>query len=184
MIRLIALFTLLASPLLAQDRQGNDTPGEWRVDHHKAFGLWDSMCDWRETDGLKETRCYLRYVDVFAPRPKFGAVFAFITPEVNGPRISFGFENGVQYQSDGFQIEGPNGPAWTLKDKTCIRLGECVFEGETADPFLAALSAGDGHVLRQRFIDPHSRQQDLTWDLSRFPDALADFQTQSEKRGL
>ncbi len=36
---------LAALPAPAQDRAGNDTPGDWVVTHHAHFGLWDSVCD-------------------------------------------------------------------------------------------------------------------------------------------
>ena len=44
------------------------------------------MCDERKTGDLLEQRCYLRYVDVFSPRPNFGAIFAFVTADGNDPR--------------------------------------------------------------------------------------------------
>ena len=72
-MRILCLVLALAAvPATAQDRAGNDTPGDWRVTHHAHFGLWDSVCD--ERDGLNgaapERRCYVRYVDVFSPNPK------------------------------------------------------------------------------------------------------------------
>jgi len=38
------------------------------------------MCDEREEYGTLKQRCYIRWVDVYAERPNFGALFTFITP--------------------------------------------------------------------------------------------------------
>ena len=101
-LRLGAFALALALPATAQDRQGNDTPGDWIVDHTKHFGLWDSMCDHRMTGEEREQRCYIRYVDVFSPRPKFGAVFLFVTP---GPEVQIGLEPGTVFPPNGIRID-------------------------------------------------------------------------------
>ena len=98
---LIALF-LTAQIAAAQDREGNDRPSDWVADHFTSFGGWDSVCDHRSTDGVKEQRCYLRYVDVFSPRPKFAAQFIFVTP---GPEIQIGLERGTRFPKGGIRIE-------------------------------------------------------------------------------
>lgn len=183
-LTLIAL--LLASPLAAQDRDGNDTAGEWRIDHHKAFGLWDSMCDWRETDGVTEKRCYLRYVDVFSPRPKFAAVFTFITPEPSGYKISFGIEPNTAYKQNGLRIDANGTTTWALDNINCTRQSECIWTGDAADTFINALKepSDPAAVLVQDFFDRHGQEQLLQWDLAPFAPALADFDAQVAERGL
>jgi len=178
--------SLFATPLVAQDRGGNNTPGEWIVDHHKIHGLWDSMCDHRTTDGVTEKRCYLRYVDAFSYKPKFGAVFTFITPMADGYRVEFGFEPNTVYKKDGFRITQNNEVTWILEDQNCIRSGECVWEGTEADAFVAALAAPSDPAaeFKQDFIDNHGQTQSLSWDLAPFAPALADFNAQSLSRGL
>lgn len=177
---------LLATPVFAQDRAGNDTAGEWRFDHHKAFGLWDSMCDWRETDGITERRCYLRYVDVFSPRPNFAAVFTFITPEPQGYKVEFGIEPNTAYKKNGLRIDTGTTTTWQLDDINCTRITQCIWTGDAADKFIAALAAqnDDPTVLVQDFFDRYGQEQLLKWDLTPFAEALADFNTQVAERGL
>ncbi len=180
-MRLFALLAacLFALPLAAQDRAGNDTPGEWIVDHQRAFGLWDSLCDHRQTGDLNEERCYLRYVEVFSARPKFGAQFAFITP---GPRIEFGTEPGTQFDPDGFRIERGGATVWALPQTGCLIGQACVFEGPDAARLLSEMIQGG--IFAFDFIDRHGAPQSLRWDLAPFADAPADFSAEAAKRGL
>ena len=61
---LLTLFLALSLPLAAsaQDAQGRDTPGSWRVKHHLHFGPWDSVCDENGPKDALTERCYLRRV--------------------------------------------------------------------------------------------------------------------------
>jgi hypothetical protein len=166
----IRIFTLilclLAAPLSAQDRQGRNNLG-----------------DWRETDNVKTKRCYLRYVDVFSEKPKFAALFTFITPEANGYRIAFGFENGVAYKQNGLRIDADGNTSWSLADINCTRQGECLFTGSDAQSLITALDNPNA-TLTNEFFDPYGREQNLSWDLSRFPAALADFNREVAARAL
>ena len=175
----LLLFCLLATPALAQDRQGNDTPGDWVVDHYKPFGLWDSICDHRETDSAKEERCYLRYVEVFSPRPAFAAQFIFVTP---GPEVEIGLERGTLFPKGGMRIEGTDGPLWSTDHILCRTGLACIFTGDDAETLLTAMEGGD--VFAFDFRDRHGSQQSLRWDLSIFADALADFRREATARGL
>ena len=177
---------LLALPAVAQDREGNNTPGEWRVDHFESFGLWDSACDWRETDGVREERCYIRYVEVYSPRPRFGAFFAFIVPDEAGYRLSFGVEDGTQFDADGFRIEHARQAVWTFTSDLCLSGGECVWTGDRdADWFKALVPAsGTESAMVFGFNDSYDQRFDLRWDLSKMEDALADLDREAAKRGL
>ncbi|MFZ1727794.1 MAG: hypothetical protein WAU13_14185, partial [Albidovulum sp.] len=105
-MRCIALLLyILAQPALAQDAEGNNTPGDWRVTHTAHFGLWDSVCDERGPAEALQKRCYIRYVDVFSPRPDFAAHFAFVTPAPNGVAIEYGSEAGTRFVRGGLRIE-------------------------------------------------------------------------------
>lgn len=174
-----------ASHVDAQDRSGNDTAGEWIATHYETFGQWDSICDMRGADADLEQRCYLRYVDVFSSRPKFGAVFAFITPKRNGYGIEFGFEHGTQYHADGFQIELDGRAVWEVT-KDCLHDSPCILLDDQASRFIdVALQTGNkGSVLVQRFIDRFDRQQVLTWQLEPLANALRDFELETERRSL
>ena len=144
------------------------------------------MCDWRETDGVKEQRCYLRYVDVFSPKPKFAAVFTFITPEPTGYKVDFGIEPNTAYKKSGFRIETGDATTWYLGDINCTRISQCIWTGDQADAFIAALSAptDSPNFLVQEFFDRHGQEQLLEWDLAPFAMALADFDAQVTERGL
>ncbi len=168
-----------ALPLAAQDRAGRDTAGEWVVDHHRAFGQWDSMCDYRITGDLREERCYLRYVDVFSPRPAFAAQFVFVTP---GPRIEFGIEPGTLFRMNGFRIERAGQVAWSAVKPACLIGRGCIYEGKPALWLLGHMT--DGGSFAFDFTDRHGKQQSLRWDLDPFAGARADFEAEADKRGL
>ena len=175
----LLLFLVLPTLLLAQDRQGRDTASDWVVDHYKPFGLWDSICDHRTEDGQKVERCYLRYVDVFSPHPRFAAQFLFVTP---GPEVEIGIEPGTRFPRDGLRIEDMGGALWTMNRLAC-RLGvACTFDGDEAETLLTAME--DGTVFAFDFTDRHGAPQKLRWDLTPFAAALADFRTEAQARGL
>ena len=180
-MRKILTMILITLPALAfsQDRDGNDTPGEWVIDHHRAFGLWDSMCDHRVTGDAREERCYLRYVDVFSGRPNFAAQFFFLTP---GPRVEFGMEAGTLFDLDGFRILQNNLVTWDAAQPSCLVGLACNYEAESANALLAQMAKGTEFAFD--FIDRHGTRQSLRWDLTPFPDALKDFESQSADRGL
>lgn len=182
-MRALALcLAVLAGPALSQDRQGNDTPGDWRVTHHSIFGIWNSMCDMREEAGTPVRRCYLRRVDVFSPRPEFAAQFLFVTPEREGYRVSFGIEPGTFFALDGFRIEGTEGTDWQTRRPGCLSGLSCNFTGPAAEALLEAMR--EGGAFRFTFRDRHGQPQDLTWPLDDFAAAWADFQGQAARRGL
>ena len=179
-MRLAALLSLiLALPAAAQDRDGNDTPGEWVVDHHNAFGLWDSMCDYRITGAQREERCYLRYVDVFSPRPKFAAQFFFLTP---GPHIEFGLEPGTLFATEGFRITTDGQTSWNAPQAGCLVGLACLYQGPEAATLLAAMLQGDRFDFT--FTDRHGTDQSIRWSLEPFPAAVQDFRAQSAARNL
>jgi len=176
---LLAALLLIATQAAAQDRSGRDTPGEWVVDHHQSFGLWDSMCDNRTSGDTSEARCYLRYVDVFSPRPKFAAQFLFLTP---GPNIDFGVERGTRFLDSGFRIEQDGTEIWSTDRKTCLRGRECTFDATDAETLLQAMRQGDSFAFD--FTDRHGQPQSLRWDLTPFAAAYDDFRAQTEQRGF
>lgn len=174
---LALLITCLSLPAWAQDRAGNDTPGEWVVTHQKAFGLWDSFCDERMTGELREERCYLRYVEAYKRRPDFAAVFAFITPE----EIEFGLERAITLIDDGIHITRGGTVVWKEDRARCRRGGACTLSGPDADALLATLAQGGTlHVD----LEHDGEEYRLAWDLSRMADALADFRSNAAARGL
>ena len=170
---------LLFQPAAAQDIDGNDTPGNWVVTHHAIYDIWNVLCDERDEAGTPVQRCYLRYVDVFSPRPKFAAQFLFITP---GPKIDFGMEPGTLFLPGDFRIERQGTAVWQTNWPGCLTGLTCKFEGDDAKTLVTEMLAGDG--FRFTFRDRHGQAQDLTWALSEFPRAWADFEAQSHTRGL
>lgn len=180
-MRVFLLLACLLAPLalFAQDRDGNDTAADWVVDHYKPFGLWDSACDHRMTDGVKEERCYLRYVEVFSPRPKFAAQFVFVTP---GPEIEIGLERGTRFPKGGIRIEDMGGTLWQTNHILCRTGLSCNFDGDDAQIILNAMA--DGTVFAFDFTDRHGVPRELRWDLTAFSEAMADFTRESAARNL
>jgi len=109
---LTALAMVLAAPTFAQDRDGNNTAGSWKPTYFKTYVQWDLICDERTTGDLVEERCYLRYVDVYSPRPEFGALWAFVNMTANGPTFDFGPEPNTQFTDDGFKLTKGGETIW------------------------------------------------------------------------
>ncbi len=183
MPRLCLLLVLVALTFTAgaQDRSGGNRPSDWIVKHYEPFGLWDSICDERMEEGVLKQRCYLRYVDVYAPRPNFGATFAFVFTEAGGTDVEFGFERGTRYAENGFRIERNDERVWVLSN-SCLRRNRCLFKDHEAQSLLETFMGGG--VLIQQFRDRHGRDWRLEWDLSRFDEALDDHRRASERRSL
>jgi len=171
-IVLALIATLWAAPAAAQDRDGNDTPGEWVVTHQKAFGLWESFCDERTTGALVEERCYIRYVDVYSQDP-FAAAFVFITPE--NTEIALGRARAIE---SGVHITRAGETVWSLNERRCT---PCRLEGLAAATLLQALAAGGTMHLD---IEGRSGEARLSWDLSQMADAIADYEAMARARGL
>lgn len=183
MLRLLfAMFICaLAFAAAAQDRAGRDTPSDWRVEHYVPFGLWDSVCDEREEDDVVRQRCYLRYVEVYSPRPNFLATFAFVYPEDGQSIVEFGFERRTQYADQGLRVMRDKETLWTA-DAGCLRSSPCRLTGNDAQALLEQSAAGG--ALVQDFRDRNGKAWRLEWDLSRFEEALQDYRQASRKRGL
>lgn len=184
---LLAVLVLSTSPTaFATDAEGNDTPGDWVVTHYKPFGLWDTICDEAIRKGKKVERCYIRYVDVFSPAPKFAAQFVFIEPEGQGYKVEFGIEPGTTFNGASLTVNDGEKVVWDYNPNECLERGECILTGQEADIFIQsmAVTSSDDPMLVSDFNDRHGTDQVLEWGISKFAAALTDFQTESDKRGL
>ncbi|WP_420863032.1 hypothetical protein [Algirhabdus cladophorae] len=178
-MRALLFLLFMVSAGHAQDRDGNDTPGEWRITTHNAYGLWDSFCDERVTDGTTEERCYLRYVDVFSGHPKFAAMYLFVTPQ----EVEFGIERGTRFAPDGFRIMAGTGAIlWSNKRRSCLAGRQCTYTGQDAADLLGLMAQGQTLVLD--FSDPHGADQVLNWDLTQFAEALKNYRANALSKGL
>lgn len=183
MPRLLISICLLFLPItaIAQDRSGNDTASDWIAQHFVSFGLWDSVCDERiENDVLKQ-RCYLRYVDVYSPRPNFSATFVFVFTEAGQSVVEMGFERRTRYNDKGFRVEKNGETVWTFDD-ACLNTSKCRLTGASAKNYMSELSKGD--MLVQDFRDRAGQDRVLNWDLSLFTEALADYRAAAAERSL
>lgn len=178
MLRSIFCCVLMASGAAAQDRSGADTAGEWVVTHQTRIGGWDSMCDERTTGDTLEQRCYVRYVDVYAPRPNFGALFLFVTAD----GVEFGMERGIRFGVTGPRITRGGKDVWQENRFGCRRGWTCKLGPADAQAFLDI--AADSDALAFTFTDRDDRPQDLNWDLSEFAEVLSDWRAQSQARDL
>lgn len=181
-MRWIILPLLYPISAIAQDLQGNDTAGNWRVTHYEAYGIWSSICDEREENGALRQRCYIRRADVFSLRPKFAAQFVFITPAPEGYEIEFGIEPGTLFNPSGFRIDQGEDVIWRTRRPGCLTGLSCTFAGEGAQDIIDAMLTGEAY--RFVFRDRHGQSQDLTWSLDGFDAAWLDFRNQSDIRGL
>ncbi len=184
---LLAVLVLSTSPAaFATDAEGNDTPGDWVVTHYKPFGLWDTICDEAIRKGKKVERCYIRYVDVFSPAPKFAAQFVFIEPEGQGYKVEFGIEPGTTFNGASLTVNDGEKVIWDYNPNECLERGECILTGQEADIFIQSMAgtSSDEPMLVSDFNDRHGTDQVLEWGISKFAEALTDFQTESDKRGL
>lgn len=170
----------LASSTIAQDLQGRDTASNWRVKHHTTHGVWNSICDEREEYGALKQRCYIRWVDVYAERPKFGALFTFITPRDGAPTgqhvVMFGPELGTVFLPNGFVVKRGDDVTWRMTGTKCLLLADCdLTEQQSKDALQAMLS---GTEMEFSFVDKHLRRFDLIWSLDGFSDAFETYQKQ------
>lgn len=179
-ILLIALiWTTLAA---AQGTDGSDRPGDWRVTHYESYGIWNSVCDERGPTEALTQRCYIRWVDVFSPRPNFAAMFLFVTSGEDGAAVEFGMEPGTLFLPGDFRIEKDGAVIWFSNRPGCLTGLSCLFAREEAAELLLAMR--NGGALRFTFRDRHGQGQDLTWPLDGIADAIADFERNLNARGL
>ena len=177
-MRAFILLILMASSLSAQDRAGNDTPGEWVITEQKSYGLWESFCDRRITGDVTEERCYLRYVDVFSDRPNFAAQFMFVTPD----EVEFGIERGTRFSENGFRITNGAEVLWNNSRLSCLRGRECTYRGVDAVDLLETMERGE--TFEFEFTDRNGNEQLLNWDLTVFGDAMKNYRANALSKGL
>lgn len=174
---------LAAGPAAAQDLQGRDTAGNWRVTHYAAHGIWKSFCDEREEDGSLRQRCYIRWVDVYAPAPRLGALFTFVTPQeegLGGHDVMFGPEPGTAFVADGFRIDQHGGTTWQMTDRQCLLWADCKLEVEAAAQLLEAMRQGGSFHFE--FVDSHGRHFNLEWPLEGFAEAFSTYEAEWQRR--
>lgn len=182
MKKLLAILLLAATATSAQDLQGNDTASNWKGTHHARFGIWNSICDERVEYGELVQRCYLRWVDVFSPRPNFAGQFIFIVPEDTGYKVEFGIESGTFFHPNGFRIERAGEAVWRTRWPGCLTGLGCDFYEDDADDLIGQMRQGGAFLFD--FRDRHGVSRTLNWPLDGFDGAWADFQQQSRLRDL
>lgn len=175
-----AICLLLAGSTFAQDLQGRDTASNWRSTHHAFHGIWSSICDEREEYGVLKKRCYIRWVDVYAEEPNFGALFTFVTPRENTETglhdVMFGPELGTVFLPGGFVVKNNDDEVWRMTSTRCLFFANCDLNETQSDEILQAMLTGT--TLEFSFIDPHLRRFDLKWSLDGFADAFKTYETQ------
>lgn len=180
-IKRLAATAVLSGALAATAGAQNSTDDwKWVVDFSSRHNGWDTACDHHMERA--EKRCYIRYVDVYAPRPRFGAAFVFVQWDQTGrPYAEFAFEPGTRFAEDGFAISDGESAVWRYDTDRCDRT-LCRMEGDAAAE-LFGLFEGD-RQLELRFSDRHGRDWERVWPTEGFTAAMADFHAQSEVRGL
>ncbi|WP_282153454.1 invasion associated locus B family protein [Ruegeria atlantica] len=170
----------LAGASHAQDLQGRDTAGNWRVTHYSSHGIWNAICDEREEDGALKQRCYIRWVDVYALAPQFGALFTFVTPRDGTPLghhdVMFGPERGTAFLPDGFIVTKDGKTIWQLQERRCLLWADCELTGVQSASVLKAMLSGT--AMEFAFVDRDNRRFDLEWSLEGFAEAYAAYEKQ------
>lgn len=184
---MVRIGLILAGLLLAPAVQAQEKIGNWKVDHFKPFQEWESFCDHRNQETRLVQRCYVRRVEVYSPRPKFGALYFFLTEQrgKNGApvaQLEFGFEPGTQFHAEGFVIENDEETVYRLNTGACENGHRCWIAGVPARSLQSHLVPGNR--LRFRFTDRRGDQWDIRWGAEGYLEALADFKEASASRGL
>jgi hypothetical protein len=203
----MAVLALLALPTPALGQSGAIDP-EQDVDHFRAFGRWEVLCDVKRTTG--EKRCYIRVVDVYSPRPDFKAAFVFVTahkaeagkpkPAPGAParslpekteepraalRFEFSIEPGFAWAARPLSIAVPKRPKAGLP---MVRCGQpsCAVRDDDAAALADTLAANarEGVDLVLSFREKDDALRDLAWPLAGFKEAMADFAAARSQRGL
>ena len=176
----------LASGLFIAPAFSQNTTDDWKwvVDHYKNFGIWTSACDHRDLGEGKEERCYVRVVDVYSPRPNFGAAFVFANREKeNGVVFEFSFERGTVFTEDGFTVKRGHKVLFTYDAfNRCEGGTNCVLSGPDRMRLVDALN--EGGTLRLAFSDRRGMDWVLNWSGEGLAEALADHIVQSDARKL
>lgn len=174
----------ILSLLLIAPAQAQNTTRDWQwiVDHQSNFGEWVSACDHRKEDE-DERRCYIRYVDVYARQPQFGATFMFLmAPEPGEIEFELSFERGTDFDGKPLALVNGDVTAWTHDPRECHRGTRCTFTGADAEALANTLS--EGGEFQFDFTDNHDRSWELRWDATNFADAYADFNRERAARNL
>ncbi|MEM6711096.1 MAG: hypothetical protein AAF590_02315 [Pseudomonadota bacterium] len=164
-------------PVSAQEAREPDTAGAWSPTFTARHGLWDVTCDARGQGEAREERCYVRYIDVYSPRPNFGVVFLFLEIEGGAPKISLGREFETDLEATTLRVL----PGWERPEGVCLS-GPCEVLGPDALAMAEALAAGG--MLEIGFTDMIDRNQLRQWPSDGFAQALEDVTREAVARGL
>lgn len=155
-------------------------PWAWEVTYSQSHGIWNVICDTQMINQQQLDRCYLRWVDVYAQRPKFGALFIFIVADVDKLSVELHPEPGTTFTSTGFQITDDQQATWQMSRSDCLIKANCKLYPKEIPTFLQA--AKQGQVMTFSFTDKYTRQYDLAWPLEGFAEAITDLSAQAELR--
>ena len=178
--------SILAVGLATGSAMAQNTTDDWKwvVDHYKNFGIWTSACDHRDLGEGQEQRCYVRVVDVYSPRPNFGAAFVFANrTKEDGVVFEFSFERGTVFAQEGFTVKRGHKVLFTYDAfNRCEGGTTCVLSGPDRMRLVDALN--EGGTLRLAFSDRRGMDWVLNWSGEGLSDALKDHLTESDARNL
>lgn len=163
----VAVFFLLTPHAVAQS--------DWRIEHKRIFGGWESVCDTRELADALQQRCYVRFIDRVSPPPIPVILFLVATLD---DRLQFGFEKGTRFDQDGIRLERDGRTLWIMEPLPCLTGSGCMFSKASARAILEHMDAADR--MRLDFTDPHGISRRLIWDMNDFSEALSDLRSASD----
>lgn len=149
------------------------------VDFFESHGNWEALCD-QLPDNPQSARCYLRLIDVYSPRPDFGAYVGFITlDDDNDQEFELSLEPGATLTGKGFNLNVNGNETWMLDQSLCkenqcniggVDLGRMVNAAQTAQSFEVS------------FIDKSGKQWQRNLSSSDFTKAYNAFLSASKSR--
>lgn len=170
--RTFALTLGLATSALAQD-----TAGAWAPTFTARHAAWDVTCDARGANADREERCYIRHIDIYAPRPNFGVVFLFLDIREGSVHIALGREFETDLVADVLKVA----PGWARPEGLCSG-GPCEITGADATSFANALAGGG--TLEIGFEDATGMKRLRRWSSEGFAAAYDDVRREAAERGL
>lgn len=172
----LALGAGLTAPAADAQNRGQD-PTAFTLTHFGGHGPWEVFCGQFAEEAAE--RCWIRYTDVYSPRPNFKAVVMNIVPSDRsdaGIRYDIGVEATDSWINGGITVGD-----WFLGLSRCL-VGTCTVDGDTADALTAQWRDADETTIR--FFELGVTRVELTWSTVEFAAALDDFQSAAAARGL
>lgn len=154
--------------------------GGERVTFFQSHGNWETLCDVLQNEP-SSARCYLRLVDVYSPRPDFGAYVGFISASNGVESFELSLEPGSELASDGFALTRGSATLWSMPATYC-RENKCTISGDGLIEMIALAETAEGFSVA--FKDRKNRNWQRRLSAGDFTAAHQAYETAKEQYGL